>query len=126
MVNPAHNHASIVRRAVAAYEGLMALYAPDAPDSPYFTQCLAEARTQRNGLQERLDDPNPASLAYVFKDNFYHSIDHFFESHRGEYGPDMPNPNPAKATTAARWLQELLAVIDDIIGVKRAQRLDVV
>lgn len=120
MVNHTQEYVPIVQRAIAAYEGLMKLYAQDVATNQYFEHCLAEARTHRNGLQERL--ANPAYLADVFKDTFYQSIDHFLDSHRGEYGFDMPNPDPAKAQLAGQYLSELSAIIDDIIRVKNAQK----
>ncbi len=98
----------------------MQLYTQDAPGNMYFDSCLAEARTKRNGLLERL--ANPVYLADTFKDNYYHSIDHFLESHRGEYGFDMPGSDPVKASLADTYLKELSIVIDDIIRVKRARQ----
>lgn len=119
MVDQTLEYAPIVQRAIAAYNGLIDLYQQDRASNPYFEHCLAEAQTKRNGLQERLADPT--YLANVFKDNYFLSIDHFLESHRGEYGFDMPGPDPAKALRASQYLAELSAVIDDIIRVKNAQ-----
>lgn len=119
MVDYTLEYIPIVLRAIAAYNGLIALYQQDQ-DSAYFAGCLAQAVTKRNGLQERLD--NPAYLADVFKDTYYQSIDHFLDSHRGEYGPDMPGADPAKALVAGEYLAELKRVMDDIIRIKNAQR----
>lgn len=120
MVIPSKEHAPIVHRAIAAYEGLISLYKLENVSDTYFFHCLAEAETKRDGLQERLSDP--VYLADVFKDNYFLSIDHFLESHRGEYGPDMPGADPYKARLAGKYLAELSAVIDDIIRVKNAQK----
>ena len=117
MVDNQAAHVAILQRAVAAYEGLMALYAQDAPGNTYFDHSLSEARTKRNGLQERLDDP--AHLVDTFRDNYFLSISHFLDSHRGEYGPDMPGSNAEKALLADNYLQELRTVMDEIIRIGR-------
>ena len=120
MVSQSTEYAPIVYRAIAAYSGLIALYKEDKSNDPYFVHCLAEAETKRDGLQERLGDP--VHLANVFKDNYFLSIDHFLESHRGEYGPDMPGADVNKARLAGGYLAELSTVIDDIIRVKNAPK----
>lgn len=123
MVDHSSEYAPILQRAIQAYEGLMVLYMQDAAGNPYFDHCLAEASTHRDGLQERL--ANPVYLANTFKNTFYQSIDHFLDSHRGEYGPDMPGSDPGKARRASECLAQLSSVIDDIIRVKNAQRVEV-
>lgn len=120
MVDHTPEYAPILRRAISAYEGLMKLYAQDNSNSPYFQHCLAEAGAHRDGLAERL--ANPIYLADAFKDNFFISIDHFLDSHRGEYQPDMPNPNPAKAVIAGQYLLELRGVIEEMIRLQNAQK----
>lgn len=120
MVDYTPEYVPIVLRAIAAYNGLIELYQQDQDSSSYFAGCLAQATTKRNGLQERL--ANPVYLADAFKDTYYQSIDHFLDSHRGEYGPDMPGADPAKALLASQYLAELKHVMDDIIRIKNAQR----
>ena len=120
MVTASHTqeeYIAIVQRAIQAYDGLIELYKEDAASAPYFTHCLAEARAHRNGLQERLI--NPKYLADVFTGPFYQSIDHFLESHRGEYGFDMPGSDSKKATSADHYLRELNIIVDDIIRIKK-------
>lgn len=117
MVDNKENHVAILQRGIAAYEGLIKLYAQDAPNNAYFDRSLSEARTKRNGLQERLDDP--AHLVDTFRSNYFLSISHFLDSHRGEYGSDMPSPNAEKALLADSYLQDLCAVKDEIIRIGR-------
>lgn len=121
MVDHTLEYGPIVQRAIATYDGLMVLYAQDAPSSDYFAHCLNQARSHRNGLQERL--ASPKYLADVFETTFVLSIDHFLESHRGEYEADMPGPDPAKAIVAGRYLAELRSVMNDIIRVGRTLEL---
>lgn len=119
MVDHTPEYAPILQRAIAAYEGLMELYKEDKGSSQYFEHSFAEAGAHRDGLVERL--ANPVYLADAFKDNFFISIDHFLDSHRGEYQSDMPNPSPAKAVVAGRYLLELREVMREIIRVQNAQ-----
>ena len=119
MVDHTPEYAPIVQRAIAAYEGLMELYAQDAPTNVYFDNSLSEARKHRNGLRERLG--NPIYLADAFQDNFFQSIDHFLDSHRGEYGSDMPGSDPGKAQRAGQYLQALRGVMEDMIRIETAQ-----
>ena len=121
MVDHTPEYAPILQRAIAAYEGLMELYAQDAASNPYFKHCLAEASSHRDGLQQRL--ANPVYLANAFTGNYVLSIDHFLESHRGEYGHDMPGADPIKAEQASQYLHALKDVMDDIIRVGRALEL---
>lgn len=123
MVDHTSEYAPIIQRAIAAYEGLMEMYAQDEAGSPYFKHCLAEASSHRDGLQQRLG--NPTYLADAFSGNYVLSIDHFLESHRGEYGYDMPGADPTKAENAGHHLQALKVVMDDIIRVGRALELGV-
>jgi hypothetical protein len=122
MVENRENYVTILQRGIAAYEGLIQLYAQDAPSNVYFDRSLSEARTKRNGLQERLDDP--AQLIDIFRSNYFLSISHFLDSHRGEYGSDMPSPNAVKKLLADRYLQDLCAVKDEIIRIGRELELN--
>lgn len=78
------------------------LFAQDAPNNIYFDQSLSETRTKRNSLQECLT--NPACLTNTFQDIYFLSFSHFLDSHREEYGPDMPGSDPVKASLAASYL----------------------
>ena len=121
MVDQKAEYVAILQRGIAAYEGLIELYIQDAPSNTYFDHSLSEARTKRNGLQERLADP--VHLTDTFRNNYFLSISHFLDSHRDEYGPDMPGSNSAKALLADDYLRELRAVMDDIIRIGQALEL---
>lgn len=123
MVDHTPEYAPIIQRAIAAYEGLMEIYAQDESGNPYFKHCLAEASSHRNGLQQRLG--NSDYLANAFSGNYVLSIDHFLESHRGEYGHDMPGADPTKAEKAGHHLQVLKDVMDDIIRMGRELELGI-
>lgn len=121
MVDHTSEYAPILQRAIVSYNGLIELYQQDVTSSPYFEHSLAE--TKRNGLQDRLADPS--SWKSTFRGTYYQSIDHFLDEHRGEYGPDMPGPNPTKAEATDAYLTELRGAMKEMLRVGRALELGV-
>ena len=126
MVNYLEQYKRLLMRAVAAFDGLIALYTPDAQGgNVYATGCAKEAANKRQATLEDIELPRRA-ISRTDTSPFSVSMLHYLDSHWADYalyppgnatGVGYPNYNPQKHEQVKQLhaeLQSVMSAVGDI------------
>lgn len=120
MVDYIETYKELLQRAANVYNQLLELYAPDKQaENDWADITLAETRTQRNGMLERLANPTKLSAAYT--NTLILSIGHYLDSHWADY-QNLPIANLEKQKQVEQQHAELEAIIKKIAQIDIALR----
>lgn len=126
MVNYLEQYKHLLMRAVAAFDGLIALYASDAQlGNAYATGCVQEAANKRQATLEDIALPR-RTINRTDTSPFSVSMLHYLDSHWADYalyppgnatGIGYPNYNPEKHKQVEHLhaeIQALMSAVGDI------------
>ena len=121
MVTYLEEYKHLLQRGVRVYDELLLLYAPDKrAENDWADITLAETKTHRNGLSERLTNL-PTRITPENTSPVMQSIDRFIDSHWADYR-ELPVANPEKREQLERLHSELEAVADGLGQIYNAVR----
>ena len=108
MVTYLEEYKHLLQRGVRVYDELLLLYAPDKrAENDWADITLAETKTKRDGLSERLASSRKLSAAYT--STLIGSISHYLDSHWADYR-ELPVANPEKRQRVEQLHAELEAI----------------
>lgn len=129
MVNYLEQYKQLLLRAVAAFDGLNALYTPDAQaGNAYADTCAKEAVNKRQATLEDIALPRQA-LSRTDTSPFSVSMLHYLDSHWADYalyppgnmeGAGYPAYDPEKQQQVERLHAELRAVMSAVGDIDNA------
>ena len=120
MVTHLEEYKQLLQRGVGVYNELLLLYAPDKrAENDWADITLAETKTHRNGLSERLADYHELSVAHA--STLIGSIRHYLDSHWADYR-ELPVANPEKRQRVEQLHAELKIVMNAAGAIYNALR----
>ncbi len=129
MANYLNQYQSLLIRAVATFDGLIALYTPESQEgNSYATGCAKEAANKRQAILEDIALPRRA-ISRTDTSPFSASMLHYLDNHWADYalyppgngtGIGYPNYNPEKHQEIERLHAELQAVMSAVGDIDNA------
>lgn len=118
MVNYIEEYKGLLQKGANVYDELIQLYAPDKQaENDWADITVAETRTKRNGLLERL--AKPGEISAIYTNTLILSIGHYLDSHWADYR-EIPVANPEKRQQVERLHAELEAIINGVAQIHNA------
>lgn len=121
MVNYLEEYKRLIQQGASVYDELIQLYASDKRvENDWADMTVAETRTQRNGMLERLT--GPVKLSSVYTGTLVSSIRHYLDGHWADYQEDFPIANVQKRKRVEQLHAELEAIAKGVGPIHNALR----